>query len=95
MRGCMSQEKQSCALPQVTFSTFIMSLGSAALVGLGEVPDPATGVKSCDLELARHNIDVLEMLRKKTEQGLDEDESRMLASLIYELRLKYVIKRDG
>lgn len=91
----MSQNKQAGIMPQVTFSTFIMSLGSAALVGLGEVPDPATGKKSCDLELARHNIDVLEMLRQKTEQGLNEDESSMLSSLIYELRLKYVMKRDA
>ena len=30
-------------LPKVTFSTFVMSLASSALVHLGEVPNPETG----------------------------------------------------
>lgn len=81
-------------MPEVTFSTFIISLASAALVGLGEVPDPATGQKQPDLLLARHNIDVLEMLRQKTQGGINHDEAELLESIIYELRLKYVIKSD-
>lgn len=78
-------------LPEVTFSTFIVSLASAALVGLGEVPDPATGQVTRDLPLARHNIDVLEMLRQKTAGGLDEQERGLLEHILCELRLKYVI----
>lgn len=78
-------------LPEVTFSTFVISLASAALVGLGEVPDPATGQVSRDLLLARHNIDVLEMLRQKTEGALDQQERGLLEHILCELRLKYVI----
>lgn len=81
-------------LPEVSFSTFIISLASSALVGLGEVPDPATGVCGRDMSMARHNIDVLEMLRQKTSGNLDSDEERMLSSIICELRLKYVINSD-
>lgn len=77
--------------PEVTFSAFIMSLASSALVGLGEVPDPGTGKTSRDLVLARHNIDLLEMLRQKTKSGINPDESSLLESLLCELRLKYVI----
>lgn len=78
-------------LPQVTFSTFIISLASAALVGLGEVPDPGSGCMSKDLILARHNIDVLEMLRQKTAGGIEKDEAKLLDSILCELRFKYVI----
>lgn len=78
-------------MPQVSFSTFIVSLGSSALVGLGEVPDPRTGRLERDLTLARHNIDVLEMLRQKTSGRLDTDESGLLENLLCELRLKYVM----
>ncbi len=81
-------------LPEVTFSAFIMSLASSALVGLGEVPDPATGVCNRDLTLARHNIDVLELIQQKTKGNLDDGETRMLASVICELRLKFVINSD-
>ena len=79
-------------LPEVTFSTFILSLASSALVQLGEVPDPETGRMEQDLALARHNIDVLEMLRQKTERCLEEQERRLLESILYELRMKFVIK---
>lgn len=81
-------------LPEVTFSAFVMSLASSALVGLGEVPDPASGAFNRDMELARHNIDVLEILRQKTQGNLNHDEERMLASVICELRLKFVINSD-
>ena len=82
-------------LPEVSFSTFIVSLASSALVQLGEVPDPASGARSLDLPVARHSIDVLEMLRQKTVGNLNADESQLLESLIYELRLKYVLKADS
>ena len=36
-------------MPHVTFSTFILSLASSALVQLGEVPDPDTGLSSGNL----------------------------------------------
>lgn len=91
----MSQHKQDSprdTLPEVTFSTFVMSLASAALVQLGEVPNPETGMQTVHPRLARHSIDMLEMLHRKTTQGLDEQERRLLESLLYELRMKYVMK---
>lgn len=81
-------------LPEVNFSTFIISLASSALVGLGEVPDPATGQLQKDLLLARHNIDILEMLRQKTRGCLEIQETHLLESLLCELRFKYVIICD-
>ena len=70
-------------LPEVTFST---------LVHLGEVADPETGQTGQQPELARHSISMLEMLHEKTTKGLDEQERKMLESILYELRMKYVIK---
>lgn len=80
------------ALPGVTFSTFVLSLASSALVQLGEVPDPESGKMVPNQEMARHSIDVLEMLQQKTRDGLEDDERRLLDSLLYELRMKYVMK---
>lgn len=80
------------AMPQVTFSTFILSLASSALMQLGEVPNPETGRIEQDLVMARHTIDVLDMLRTKTENCLDAEEKRLLDGILYEVRMKYVIK---
>lgn len=80
------------AMPQVTFSTFILSLASTALVQLGEVPDQENGRTETNLILARHTIDVLDMLRAKTSTCLDPEEKRLLDGILYELRMKYVLK---
>ena len=83
---------QSARMPQVTFSTFALSLASSGLVQLGEVPDPDTGAVQENLLMAKHTIDVLTMLRDKTSGCLDEDERQLLEGLLYELRMKYVLK---
>lgn len=79
-------------MPRVTFSTFVLSLASSALVQLGEVPNPETGHTEEDLDMARHTIDVLDMLHDKTRQCLDAEERRLLEGVLYEVRMKYVIK---
>jgi hypothetical protein len=80
------------AMPQVTFSTFILSLASTAMVQLGEVPNPESGQLEHNLALGKHTIDVLDMLRTKTLSCLDEEEQRLLDGILYELRMKYVLK---
>ena len=82
-----------CSMPQVTFSTFILSLASSALVQLGEVPNPESGATEQDLVIAKHTIDILTMLEEKTKQCRDSDEARLLEGILYELRMKYVMKK--
>lgn len=84
--------EENIHMPQVTFSTFILSLASSALAQMGEVPNPETGEMEENLELARHTIDILTMLRDKTAACLDSEESRLLEGLLYEVRMKYIIK---
>ncbi|MDO4839558.1 MAG: DUF1844 domain-containing protein [Desulfovibrionaceae bacterium] len=92
-----SQQGFDGSLPEVTFSTFVISLGSSALVQLGEVPDPGTNTVQADPLMAKHIIDTLSMLQEKTKNGLTPDEKSLLDSLIYELRMKYVrlCKKDS
>ena len=79
-------------LPAPTFTTFVMSLASSALVQLGEVPEPETGKVQENLVVAKHTIDIISMLQEKIDKGLDADERRLLEGLLYELRLQYVMK---
>ncbi|MGY3805347.1 DUF1844 domain-containing protein [Pigmentibacter ruber] len=72
------------------FDLLVLSLGNAALVGLGIVPEPGTNTNKKDLESAKYNIELLETLQKKTKGNLSQAEDEMLASLLYDLRLKYV-----
>lgn len=83
---------QDIPLPQVNFSTFILSLASSTLVQLGEVPNPDTGRLEPDAGMAQHSIGILEMLQEKTSGNLSPEEQQLLDGVLYEVRMKYVIK---
>lgn len=85
----------SRTLPEIDFATFVLSLGSSALVHLGEVPDPETGKAERNLDLAKQTIDILGLLEQKTRGNLDEAEAKLLGGLLYDLRIKYVDARKG
>jgi hypothetical protein len=74
-----------------------MMLGSEALIALGDEPDPLTGQQHRELTHASNVIDVLALLREKTEGHRSAEETRTLDALIYDLQLKYVkaVKSSG
>ena len=82
-------EESARQLP-MSFSAFIVSLASSAMVHLGETDHPGTGEASQDLELARSTIDLLGILEAKTKGNLEEDEAKLLESVLGDLRLRYV-----
>ena len=82
-------------LPEMDFSLFISSLGMQALIEFGEITNPVTKKKEENLDQARQTIDIIGMLKEKTEGNLTEDETKILDSLLYELRMKYVDKLKG
>ena len=78
------------SLPAVDFHTFVLSLGSSALLHLGEIEHPDVGATQTDLPLAKHTIDIIGMLQEKTRGNLSPPEERLIESLLYDLRLRYV-----
>ena len=77
-------------LPAVDFHTFVLSLGSSALLHLGELEHPDGGESEKDLPLAKHTIDILSMLEAKTKGNLTSAEEKLIESLLYDLRLRFV-----
>jgi len=76
--------------PEIFFSTFLYSLGSAALIALGVAPNPVTGKIEKNLDLARQNIDLLALIKEKTKGNLTPEEQSLLDNLLYDLRMRYV-----
>jgi hypothetical protein len=85
----------TAALPAVDFHTFVLSLGSSALLHLGEIEHPDVGATQKDLPLAKHTIDILVMLEQKTKGNLTPAEEKLIQSLLYDLRLRYVEAQGG
>lgn len=73
---------------------FIM-LASSALVNLGEAADPETGERVLDLEQAKEAIDLLSLLRVKTEGNRTDQESHLLEEMLYDLQLRFVRAAKG
>jgi hypothetical protein len=88
----MADETTSAA---VDFTTFVLSLGSSALVHLGDMSHPEAGHTAENLLLARQTIDILAMLEEKTRGNLSAEEARFLRDLLADLRLKFVEKSRG
>jgi hypothetical protein len=83
------------AYPPIDFHTFILSLGSSALLHMGELDSPDGRPGEIDLPLAKHTIDVIAMLQEKTKGNLTAPEANLVESLLFDLRLRYVDKSKG
>lgn len=81
------------AEPDLT-SLFLM-LASSALVHLGAAPDPMTGVARRNLEQARFTIDLLGLLRDKTEGHRTAEESQLLEEILYNLQMQFIEAAGG
>ncbi|HVU50132.1 MAG TPA: DUF1844 domain-containing protein [Polyangia bacterium] len=91
--GKPAEAPQPSDIPTVDFHTFVLSLGSSALMHLGELERPGAGGAARDLPMAKHTIDILAMLQDKTRGNLTPDEDKLLESLLYDLRLRFVESR--
>ena len=77
-------------LPEMNFSTFVVSLNASALMHLGLLEDPTQGKKVKNLDLGKQTIDILVMLEEKTRGNLSSDEEKLLKNILYDLRINYV-----
>jgi hypothetical protein len=71
-----------------------MMLGAFTVTALGESPpEPGVPPGPPDLEQAAELIDLLELVREKTEGRRSAEEEQVLGGLIYDLQLRYVSVR--
>lgn len=78
------------ALPPADFATLVLSLGSSAVMYLGEAPGPDGKKAPRNMPMAKHAIDLLTVLEEKTKGNLTPEEAQILESLLFDLRLRYV-----
>jgi hypothetical protein len=93
--GSSSEQKKTEPFPQLDFSAFILTLATTAQVGLCSIPDPQTHQSEQDLPAAKQIIDILGLLKDKTQGNLSQDEQTLLDSALSNLRMQYVRAIDG
>ena len=85
-----ARETAQGALPEINFSTFVISLSTQALMNLGEIANPLSGKVETDVTVAKQMIDILGMLKEKTVGNLSAHEDRLIQEILYDLRMRYV-----
>lgn len=86
-----SVEQQSeRALPKADFMGLLNLLAMQAMVGLGGFAGPGGQEIPPNLELAKHHIDLIDTLDRKTQGNLDADEKRLIDTTLHQLRMAYV-----
>ena len=84
-----TQSRQE-SLPEINFSTFVISLSTQVLMHLGEIASPLSGKVETDIPVAKQMIDILGMLREKTKGNLNPGEDCLMEDILFDLRMKYV-----
>src|SRR5258708_4713669 len=80
----------SSAKRSPAFENLVRSLGQNAAMLLGGYADPRTGQPMLDLEGAREMIDMLDVLREKTQGNLAAEEDTLLLDVLGNLKLAFM-----
>jgi hypothetical protein len=87
-----STQKGLPRIPEASFSLFVSSLVTQALFSLGEVENPFSKTIEQNLDQAKFTIDTLQIIKDKTSGNLTDDETKLLDTALYDLRMRYVEK---
>jgi hypothetical protein len=67
-----------------------MMLAQSAMMALGEAPEPGMGQPRANPQEAAALVDLLVLLREKTEGNRSAEENEVIGELIYDLQLRYI-----
>jgi hypothetical protein len=74
----------------LTFLDLVLSLSTTAMLQLGLMANPQSGKAEQDLAGAKQTIDILELLKEKTVGNLSEEESHLLESSLFDLKMMFL-----
>ncbi|MFQ5913972.1 MAG: DUF1844 domain-containing protein [Nitrospinota bacterium] len=84
------REEQPGPAQGVDFPGFVLSLANTALINMGAVPDPQGNNPELHLDGAKQMIDILGILKEKTQGNLTQEEDQLLNEVLSELRMRYI-----
>ena len=76
-------------IPPASFGTLVQSILTQILYYLGDLTARG-GEPNINLDMAKHQIDILGILEEKTRGNITDEEKRLLDAALYETRMRYV-----
>jgi hypothetical protein len=93
MENTMNNEpkRQNEIIPPLDFGSLMLPFYTQAMVKLGQIPNPVTQRKDeINIELAKRLIDILDLLKDKTQGNLDDQEKKVLEDALSQLKKIYL-----
>jgi len=86
-----ASETTSSTSPKTSklFINLLTSLGFQAMMHLGEIHHPETQQKEVNIDAAREIIDLLVVMKEKSEGRVSVEEKELFNSLVPELQMKF------
>lgn len=86
----VAHEPQDFGMPEASFAAIVQLLAMQAMVGLGGFRGPGGQNIPPNLEVAKHHIDLLDVLDRISKNNLDKEDKRLLDTTLHQLRMAYV-----
>jgi hypothetical protein len=81
-------------IPPLDFSSLILPFYTQAIIKLGMAKDPFTNKEQMNLELVKRLIDLLDLLKERTEGNLKPEEEKFLSACLQQLKMAYMEKAN-
>jgi hypothetical protein len=94
-KAAASSPADTRPLQEVDFISFVGSLAASALMHMGEMITPDQPDDIRDLAAAKQMIDLIDLLKEKTRGNLTDEESKMMETLTYNLKMRFVKESAG
>ena len=82
-------------LPAASFAELVNMIVMQAFVGFGMMAGAGGERIPPNLPIAKHFVDMLQVLEDRTQNNLSEDEQKLVDQALYELRMRYVEASTG
>ncbi len=82
-------------LPEPSFAELVNIIMVQALAALGMLPGPKGERMQPQPDVAKHFIDMLQLLEEKTKGNLSDEEKQLIDQVLYESRMAFVQASGG
>lgn len=89
-----STEEAKEIIPPLHFSSLVLPFFMQAVIKLGLAKDPITNKEQINLELVKRLIDLLDLLKERTQGNLKAEEEEFLEGCLHQLKTAYLEKSE-
>jgi len=89
-----SDDEAKEIIPPLHFSSLVLPFFMQAVIKLGLAKDPITNKEHINLELVKRLIDLLDLLKERTQGNLKPEEEKFLDGCLHQLKAAYLEKSE-